>query len=932
MSSSVRDSRGRRAGTTPGSALLAVLLSLVLGLAAPPAPAQEPGPPVVARIVIQVDGRPGEAALRDLIPIEAGEPYSPRAVDQAVKVIFRTGLFSDVQVLRSGEERVELTFVLVRSLFVTDVKISGARVSSARLLDGLSSLRPGSAFSEDRVPAAIEEVRRSLRAEGLFEAKVEADVRMNPRSSSAKLVFRVDSWKVYRVRSVALEGNVAETREILLRRLKCRPGDLYVPSRLARGLEDLTDFYAARGYRRADIHLAEESFDESSGQVDLRIGIQAGERIRIEVRGARVPVRLIEPIWDDRIFEQWGLDEGEARILNHLRRKGYLLAAVASRIEKTEDELVVVHEVTRGDKYRVEKVEFSGLTAFSSDDLKVLMAVREGVPMFELLGYDRLFALPGDIEALYKENGFAEVQVRLEFVRQGTGTKAVYSVREGPQRRVASIRLEGVSLLAPEALLAELANKEGGPYFPPNVQRDVGLIESAYLDRGVRGTEVLPRAEMGDDHQVSLVYEIAEGQPFVIGSILVSGNIETKPRVINREILVAKGDVADQSRIQESRRRLERLGLFSEVRVEEIPTEPGREILVVTVREGEKNYAGVGLGFESRNRVSGSLATWPDEFRPRGTAEYIRSNVFGLGAQFGLVGQLSTVERRAVASWNQPYLFGLAMPTTLLAWAEREDRVSFKFDRRGVSLNTIKSLGAGRLLLASLSLTRTAIFDVSIEDPPDDIDRRYLPYSAAMASVSVSWDKRDDTLNPVRGHYFSLVGEWGFPVFGMESDYQKVFLKTQIFRPLSPSLSLSLSGRLGIGRSLRNLPERFFAGGSNTFRGEEFDMLGPAEIGEDGSQKPLGGEAVLLINTELVFPLVRSWRELRIAAFFDLGNVYGRLQDFRPLDLQGAAGAGIRYRTPLGPVRLEVAWKLWTFESTDRKGRPLFFLTIGNIF
>jgi outer membrane protein insertion porin family len=497
---------------------------------------------------------------------------------------------------------------------------------------------------------------------------------------------------------------------------------------------------------------------------------------------------------------------------------------------------------------------------------------------------------------------------------------------------VASIRLEGVSLFAPEALLAELANKEGGPYFPPNVQRDVGLIESAYLDRGVRGTEVLPRAEMGDDHQVALVYEIAEGQPFVMGSILVSGNNETKPRVINRELLVAKGDVADQSRIQESRRRLERLGLFSEVRVEEIPTEPGREVLVVTVREGEKNYAGVGLGFESRNRVSGSLATWPDEFRPRGTAEYIRSNVFGLGAQFGLVGQLSTVERRAVASWNQPYLFGLAMPTTLLAWAEREDRVSFKFDRRGVSLNTIKSLGAGRLLLASLSLTRTAIFDVSIEDPPDDIDRRYLPYSAAMASVSVSWDKRDDTLNPVRGHFFSLVGEWGFPVFGMESDYQKIFLKTQFFRPLSSSLNLSLTGRLGIGRSLRNLPERFFAGGSNTFRGEEFDMLGPVELATDGPPKPLGGEAVFLVNTELLFPLVRSWRELRIAAFFDLGNVYGRLKDFQPFDLQGAAGAGIRYRTPLGPVRLEVAWKLWDFEAAERKGKPLFFLTIGNIF
>lgn len=897
-----------------------------------PAPAQESNLPVIARIVVQVDGRLGDEVFLDLIPLKVGDPYSARAVDQAVKVIFRTGLFSDVQVLKSGDDVVELTFVLIRNLFVTDVKFRGTRASSARLMDGLASLRPGSVFSEDRVPAAVEEVRKTLRGEGLFDAAVEVDVRMDPRSSSARLVFRVDSWKTFRVRSVILEGDVVGTREALLRRLKCRPGDPHIPARLERGLQALTAFYAAQGYRRADIRLAEESFDEGRREVDLRVEIQAQEKIRVEVRGARVPARLVEPIWDDRIFEQWGLDEGEARILNHLRRKGYLLAAVGSRVEKTEDELVVIHEVSRGEKFRVEKVEFVGLEAFSSDDLKVRLALREGVPMFELLGYDRLFALPRDIEALYKENGFAEVQVRLEFARHVTGVKAVYSVKEGPQRRVSSIRLEGVSLFAPEVLLAELANKEGGPYFPPSVQRDVGQIESAYLNRGVRGTEVLPRAEMGEDHQVSLVYEITEGEAFVIGNILITGNRETKPRVIKREILVRKGEVADISRIQESKRRLERLGIFSEVRVDEIPTEPGREALVVTVREGEKNYAGVGLGFESRSRLSGSLASWPDEFRPRGTAEYIRTNVFGLGAQVGLVGQISTIERRAVASWNQPYLFGLAMPTTLLAWAEREDRVSFKFDRRGVSLNTIKPFGSGRLLLASLSLTRTAIFDVSIEDPPDDIDRRYLPYSAALASVSMSLDRRDDTLNPVKGHYFSLVGEWGFPVFGMESDYQKIYLKSQFFRPLSSSLSLSLTARLGLGRSLRNLPERFFAGGSNTFRGEEFDMLGPAELAEDGSLKPLGGEAVFLVNTELLFPLVRSWRELRIAAFFDLGNVYGRLKDFQPLDLQGAVGAGIRYRTPLGPVRLEVAWKLWDFEGTDRKGKPLFFLTIGNIF
>jgi outer membrane protein assembly factor BamA len=262
-------------------------------------------------------------------------------------------------------------------------------------------------------------------------------------------------------------------------------------------------------------------------------------------------------------------------------------------------------------------------------------------------------------------------------------------------------------------------------------------------------------------------------------------------------------------------------------------------------------------------------------------------------------------------------------------------------DRRGVSFSAVKALSRSRLLLGSLSVTRTSLKNVLLADLPDDIDRRFLPYSAALASLSMSWERRDDTLNPARGYFFSAVGEVGLPVFGKgssqpgpvdpnpQSDYQKIFLKGQFLRPLSSALNLGLTARLGLGNGLRNLPERFFAGGSNTFRGEEFEMLGPLD---ETALEPYGGEAVLLLNAELTWALFPSWKDLRIASFLDLGNVYESRKAFRPFDLRGAAGAGLRYRTPLGPVRVEIAWKLWGFDAQDRKGRPLIFLTIGNIF
>jgi outer membrane protein insertion porin family len=926
MSSSASASRiGRRTGRAAAVLAFAVILA---GSGARALAAQEA--PVVDRIVVRVDGRPGEAGLLDLIPVRPGDAFSPKLVDQAVKQIFRTGLFADVKVTKQGEERLELDFDLVRKVFINAVRFRGVKASTARLRDALTSQRPGAYLQEDRIPEAVHEVREGLRQAGYFDAVVVCDVRKKAGASTADLVFRAMDWKSFRIGGLEVEWKAEIPDRTLLKKMKSKVGDIYVPSRMNADLEALTASLGRAGYRRAEVRLVDETFDDEKRRVDLRVEILPQEKITIVVNGANVPGRLLEPIWAERVFEQWALGEGEVRVLNHVRRQGYLFATVQSRVEKERNEIRIIHDVTSGEKLRIAGVDFRGNTAFSSLDLKNRLAVIKGVPLFSFLSYDRLFTIPREAESFYRENGFADIQVRLDFVREKSGVRAIFDVREGPKTTIDAIRIEGASLVPAGDLVRDLVSREGGPYFAPNVQRDVGQIETFYLNRGVRGSDVVARVERSPDNRVSLVYEITEGSPVGVRDVFITGNHSTRNRVIRRELRVKKGDQADYSQVQETKRRLERLGLFSDVRVDEVQTGPDDEVVVVTVREGEKNYTGLGLGFESRNPVSSSLADWPSDFRPRGTAEYIRSNVFGLGAQVGLLGQISTIERRAVLSWNQPYLLGLSVPTTILAWAEREVRTAFTLDRRGVSFSAVKPLTKARLLLGSLSLTRTSLPDhPDPSDLPPDIDRRFLPYSAALASVSMSWERRDDTLNPTRGYFFSAVGEIGVPVFGTESNYQKLFLKGQYFRPLASLVNLGLTARLGLGNGLSHLPERFFAGGSNTFRGEEFEQLGPID---STTLKPYGGEAVLLFSAELTFAIFPSWKELRLASFFDLGNVYESLRAFRPLELRGAAGVGLRYRTPLGPVRVEMAWKLWGFDAQDKRGHPLIFLTIGNIF
>jgi outer membrane protein insertion porin family len=180
----------------------------------------------------------------------------------------------------------------------------------------------------------------------------------------------------------------------------------------------------------------------------------------------------------------------------------------------------------------------------------------------------------------------------------------------------------------------------------------------------------------------------------------------------------------------------------------------------------------------------------------------------------------------------------------------------------------------------------------------------------------------------MKGAFFSLALERAYPLFKAESNYLKSFIKYQHFIPVFSRVVFSATSRLGLGGGRMPIPihERFFGGGSNSFRGARFDELGPKD---PRSLKPVGGEALLLLNFELTFPLLPAINDLSGAVFYDKGDVFEELSGFRLNSLQDAAGFGIRYRTPLGPVRLEVGWNL---DAPEGKRKALAFITIGNVF
>jgi len=878
--------------------------------------------PIISKISLEVEGQTDGETIEELIPIKEGEPFSILRVSESIRQLYQTGLFSDIQIFKEGDQAVHLNYRLVKRFFTRTLSFSGEKkVSQRKLREAIISIREDSPYSDGKLTSAVDELTEFLRGEGYFYPEIKAYTSEDAQTSSVDVFFEIGSLIKYRVGNISFSGKLILTESELKRAMKTKEGEYYVPSRFEEDIGRLKEIHSERGYNRAEIKI--EKIDFGDQEVFLSLEITPHEQLEIVVTGAEVPLTLLDPIWEERIFEEWGLSEGEAKIINYMRKKGFLFASVTSRIQKTENKILVIYDVTPGGKYKIKDILFEGLEYFTSDDLKKELGIRGKIPLLSWITGERLFALPLEIKMLYKNHGFPQTRIDLNLLTEENQVEAVYYIEEGVQEKIEELDFQAIQYFEAETLANQISSAPGRAFFLPTIQKDVERLENFYRDQGVRGTEINPVVEKVSENLYSVLFDIREGEKVKIKNIIITGNQVTRRSTILRELRLREGDDARYGLILETKRRLERLGIFTEIKMEEISLGPGKENLLISLREGDRNYVSLGIGLETRNEPQ-SFAVWDNPIRPRGTAELIRSNIFGLAAQISLVGQVSLKEKRGVFSWEQPNLFGIPLHTYLNAWLEEEARKSFSFNRRGVSLTSVKDFSEKKLFYSTFRYARTTIFDLQISE--SEIDRQFIPYSTASVSGSFVWDRRDDPFNPASGSFFSFVVEWAIPYFSTESDFLKNFIKYQHhFSPL-PRLTFSSTFRMGLGRGLMPIPERFFAGGSNSFRGERFDELGPKD---PDSGNPIGGKALFLLNFELTFPFVSSIRNLHGAVFYDTGNVYARRKEFNLTSFRDAVGLGLRYRTPLGPIRFELGWNL---DAPEGEKKVIAFITIGNVF
>jgi len=891
----------------PGGALL--VLALVLAQEAPAAAPEE--------LVRGVRVESGDAErLLPLVGLVPGRPLDREAVQRAVELMFATGRFEDVVVELRREEEKEGVLVVFRPLpapLLRAVRVDGDRVISPGQAARTARLRPGEPLWPARLERAARDIGLALARRGHLEALVEPQA--VPVAGGTDAVFRIRAGPKVRVGRARVEGNDQVAALRLADLVRPRPGEVFRREQAEAAREKMRRRLSDAGRWQATVELR-ETYDPGKGVMDVAFAVATGPPMSLEVHGEALPARLVSGV--RALVREGGatsdsLEAGAERIEAHLRARGHREALVHAAIEPRTHGEAVVYDLRPGPRATAATVELR-----DADPLLLAgLRTQPGRPLVDAALEEDARQLVSRLEDL----GHFEARVETEVADGGGSLPVVFVARPGPRARVATVEVDGPAWppSGEDKGPGELAVQAGLPYRLRDVARSRDTLVSAwrragYLDVRVRPDVTLSDAQ--DEARVTLVVE--PGPRAVVQHVVLAGLAHTRPTTVEREMALRSGEPFSFERLLESQRRLSGLGIFERVSIAELdPERARRRDVVVSVQEAPRTTWSWGVGYSEQDRV-------------RGSVELTQRNLGGLGRTASVFARGSFRGSRFLLNLREPWLFGRKLDSFLSGFWEEENRTTFDFNRMGGIVQTGRKLDTRTSLILRYLYQDTNVFNIEV--PVEELDRQYRTYTVSGPSASLIFDTRDDPLEPKRGLFLGADLQLSLEALGGVSSLRGFFQATSV-RRLRPALVLVLSARLGLAGTfggeppLLPLPERFFAGGDYGPRGFPVDGVGPKFVGTDGQVYPTGGNAVALGGAEMRYNLSRSFQ---VASFLDSGNVFPEASNLALSQLRWSAGVGLRYRTPIGPVRLD--WGYILDPAPGDEGRSHFHLTIGHAF
>jgi outer membrane protein insertion porin family len=668
----------------------------------------------------------------------------------------------------------------------------------------------------------------------------------------------------------------------------------------------------------------------------------------------------------------------------------------------TGAEETITYKVDRGVRHRLLKIEFSGNHYFSSDMLRSRLLISPSSlfvrPRFSrrLLDSDVL-----SMKGLYAANGFLSAKVEgkiLDDYENKTGDLVIrFELQEGKQTLVSNLTIEGVHAISEEEIRSVVGSLPGQPYSDIVVASDRDNILALYFNDGfpnatfswtaepdpppaseaaaTKGaasateTQEDPKGEASSfiarAEPMKLVYKIVEGSQIRVRQVLLSGYNHTRPSVIRREIKVKPGEPLREGDVVETQQKLYNLGVFNRVTVEPQNangTDPEKDVIVL-VEEAKRYTIAYGGGLEVQRLASTTDPTGGEiKAAPRGIFEVSKENITGRADSLTFKLRGSTIQGRALLAYSAPNTLNSPnLSTQATAYFEKtQDINTFSQTRYEGNLQLTDRLSARASLLFRYAFRKVTLSNLNI--PPQEVPLWNQP--TLVSEFSGTWfrDTRDNPADASKGSFNTADLSVAGTAIGSSASFIRLFLQNSTYRPITRNWSFARSIRLGILQpyastisltfpaptespppQLIPLPERLYGGGGTSLRGFALNQAGPRD---SLSGFPVGGQALLILNQELRFPLRLPYIGTKLggAFFYDGGNVYSRIDRItlrwappKPVFLTAypgqvpgrfnptkciynctnelnyfshTVGFGLRYATPVGPIRIDLGYQI----------------------
>jgi outer membrane protein insertion porin family len=710
------------------------------------------------------------------------------------------------------------------------------------------------------------------------------------------------------VKELTVEGNRRVQDAVILGAVKSKIGTPFNPGLLS---DDVRAIFALGFFD--DVQMRVEDFEggvkvtfvvaERSFVRD--VAFVGNKRLKTETLQEKIDLKL------GRVYNPVEVQRAREKLLEYYEEEGYYEAQVTPETEKFPDgDVRVVFSINEGRRIKIDRIVFHGNKGLTDQELKRVLATHEReyyIPFWH--GTLQRQKLDEDVErivSLYNDHGYIQARVESHDVKVDRERALVtieFTVVEGLQYRVGDVTLKGVTLLPQAEVSRQLKLHPGDVFSRSELRESVRAVTDLYSTIGRASADVAPKTEPNAQaHRIDVTFEVTEGPEVYVERINITGNVRSQEKILRREMPMVEGDRFTLQKLQRARQRLVNLGYFDKVDVTTVPGSDKTKIVVnVDVTERPTGIFSIGGGFSSVDGVVGTIDLSQRNFLGRGWETSIRLRG---GAQ----------TQQGVISFTEPWLFDQPIAAGFDLFDNIRQYTEYTIDSLGGGVRMSRPFAEYSRWHLGYRLTRDKISNLTTADPVLLAEKGNRVTS--LVEGALTRDSRDNVMAPTKGASSNLTID--FAGIGGDSRFIKTIASTSYFHPIW--FHHVLSGRVeagyGFGWATEPLPlfERFYLGGPNSIRGFKFRKISPI----DDAGVRIGGTTEVLGNVEYLIPLPNfGIGAIRLATFFDVGNVYGFKTRFDLTDLRYSAGPGIRWNSPFGPIRVDYGLNLGRRRGED---------------